>query len=55
MAVETDSSGNVYGSGSLSIGDPNVDGYLEGFVIKYNSSGTQQWLKYLQGSEYKYE
>ncbi|MCC7302356.1 MAG: hypothetical protein IT233_06920 [Bacteroidia bacterium] len=44
--VETDASGNVYVCGYTTVAGP----YMDWLVIKYNSSGTQQWVITYNGS-----
>ena len=47
--VTTDSSGNIYVTGSTSgdLDGNTSSGYSDIFLIKYNSSGTKQWTKQL--------
>ena len=45
-AVAVDSSGNVYVAG---YGDSATTSYNDGFVVKYDSSGSLQWQRYLGG------
>ena len=52
-AVATDSSGNVFAAGVTYGGlDGNSKGNSDLFVVKYNSSGTKQWIKQLGTEEY---
>jgi hypothetical protein len=44
--LDVDSSGNVYGAGYYSNTNAN-NSYFNPFVVKYNSSGTIQWQRYL--------
>jgi uncharacterized delta-60 repeat protein len=54
--VTTDSSGNIYVTGSTSGGlDGNThSGEGDIFLVKYNSSGTKQWTKQLGTSSFDY-
>lgn len=47
-AITTDNSGNIYIGGGTqgSLGEPNGGSY-DAFIIKYDSSGTFQWIKQL--------
>jgi len=58
QAITTDAQGNVYGAGEISdniifngltINSGNALNY-DGFIVKYSSSGTIQWLKQLSGA-----
>jgi hypothetical protein len=55
--VVTDSSGNIYVAGGTYGGlDGNINaGNSDLFVVKYNSSGTQQWTKQMGSSSSDYD
>ena len=55
--VVTDSSGNIYVAGGTYGGlDGNTNtGNSDIFVVKYNSSGTQQWTKQMGSSSLEYD
>lgn len=55
LDIKADESGNVYVigyfQGTAIFGDDTLiaQGYMDAYVVKYNSSGTQQWVKQIGG------
>jgi uncharacterized delta-60 repeat protein len=57
IGVAVDSSGNIYVTGNTEGGmDGNTNsGKNDIFLVKYNSSGTKQWVKQLEGSSKSFD
>jgi len=49
-AIAVDASGNIYVAGEIDLNPSGVVDLFDVFVLKYNSTGTQQWVKTYNGA-----